>query len=62
MNWENINITHERLNGLKLRVAQTIPSTTPPKLLDHILKKDGVGAYSDEEFKEKLKELEVVPK
>lgn len=62
MNWENINITHERLNGLKLRVAQIMPPTTPPKLLDHILKKEGVGEYSDEEFQEKLSELEVVPK
>lgn len=62
MNWENINITHERLNGLKLHVAQTIPPTKPPKLLDHILKKEGVGEYSDEEFQEKLSELEVVSK
>lgn len=62
MNWDNINITHERLNDLKLRVAQTMPSTTPPKLLDHILKKEGVGEYSDEEFREKLSELEVVQK
>jgi hypothetical protein len=62
MNWENINITHERLNGLKLRVAQTIPPPTPPKLLDHILKKEGVGEYSDEELQEKLSELEVVSK
>jgi hypothetical protein len=62
MNWESINITHERLNGLKLRVAQTIPPTTPPKLLDHFLKKEGVGEYSDKEFQEKLNELEVVSK
>lgn len=62
MNWENINITHERLNGLKLRVARTMPPTTPPKLLDHILKKEGVGEYSDEEFREKLSELEVIQK
>ena len=62
MNWENINITHERLNGLKLRVAQIIPPTAPPKLLDHILKKEGVGEYSDEEFQEKLSDLEIVSK
>lgn len=62
MNWENINISRERLNGLKLRVAQTMPPTTPPKLLDHILKKEAVGEYSDEEFREKLSELEIVSK
>ena len=62
MNWENINISRERLNGLKLPVAQTMPPTTPPKLLDHILKKEGVGEYSDEDFQEKLSELEVVSK
>ena len=62
MNWETINITPERLNGLKLRIAQTIPPTTPPKLLEHILKKEGVGEYSDEEFLEKLSEPEVIQK
>jgi hypothetical protein len=39
-----------------------MPPTTAPKLLDHILKKEGVGEYSDEEFQEKLSELEVVSK
>ncbi|HEY7778480.1 MAG TPA: hypothetical protein VIA09_08055 [Nitrososphaeraceae archaeon] len=62
MDRENINITHERLNGLKLHVAQSIPPTTPPKLLENILKKEGVAEYSDEEFREKLSELEVVQK
>jgi hypothetical protein len=50
------------LNGLKLHVAQSIPPTTPPKLLENILKKEGVAEYSDEEFREKLSELEVVQK
>ena len=62
MLWENINITRQRLNGLKLCVAQTIPSTSTPKLLDHMLEKAGIGKYTDEELRDKLKELEDISK
>jgi hypothetical protein len=62
MLWENINITRQRLNGLKVCVAQTIPSTSPPKLLDHMLEKAGIGVYTDEELRDKLKELEDISK
>jgi hypothetical protein len=62
MRWENINITRQRLNGLKLCVAQIVPGTSPPKLLDHILEKAGIGNYTDEELQDELNELENISK
>jgi len=60
MNWENINIDPKRLNGLRLRVAQISPKTTPPKLMDHILEESGIELLTDEELRQRQKEMEVV--
>ncbi len=60
MAWENVGIKHDRLNGLKLRVAPITPETSIPKYIDNLLKKDGIDLLSDKELERRLKELEVV--
>lgn len=59
MKWENINIDPKRLNGLRLRVAQITPKTTPPRVLDHILEEAGIELLTDQEYNHKVKQIEV---
>jgi hypothetical protein len=55
MKWENINISPERLNGLKFKANAAKPSTTPPKLLDHILEQNDIPKLSNEQLAKLLK-------
>jgi hypothetical protein len=57
--WENVNISPERMNGLRLRVAQIEPKTTVPRLLDHVLSQAGIELLTDKELEQRLKEMEV---
>ncbi len=62
MKWPQVNIKEERLNGLKLRVAQTIPETTIPKFLDHILEESGIELITEQELGKRTKKTEMTAK
>jgi hypothetical protein len=48
--WEQVNISDLRLNGLKLKAALHRPETTVPKFLDFILEEFGIENLSKKEL------------
>lgn len=56
MNYRKANVKHDRYNGLLLKVEQTTPETTLPKLLDSILEGAGIRELSNKELDKLMRE------
>lgn len=58
MNYKTVKVEEQRLNGLKLRAIMTKPKTNVMNLVDAIFENDKIPRISEQELKQKVKEIE----
>lgn len=62
MKWKQIQVKSERFSGLKLRTIEIRPKTSISALVDDILEKAGIPCITEQEFNEKMENMEAIAK